>query len=94
MRDKVYRFRQFMVAAIMIVCGLTVLSACQKDDNQDRVTAISDAVWAYSLANPDGFTLDIRSMTVPKEGIAVSYAATQGSHSRDKLDFVVRLAES
>ena len=38
-----------MVAAIMIVCGLTVLSACQKDDNQDRVTAISDAVWAYSL---------------------------------------------
>ena len=92
MRERVYRFRQFMVAAIMIVCGLTVLSACQKDDNQDRVTAISDAVWAYSQANPDGFTLDIRSMTVPKEGIAVSYAATQGSHSRDKLDFVVRHA--
>ena len=92
MRDRVYRFRQFMVAAIMIVCGLTVLSACQKDDNQDRVTAISDAVWAYSQANPEGFTLDIRSMTVPKEGIAVSYAATQGSHSRDKLDFVVRHA--
>lgn len=81
-----------MVTAIMIVFGLTVLSACTKEDSQDRVTAISDAVWSFSQANPDGFTLDIRSMLVPKEGIAVSYAATQGSHSREKLDFVVRHA--
>lgn len=81
-----------MVTAIMIVFGLTVLSACTKEDCQDRVTAISDAVWSFSQANPDGFTLDIRSMSVPKEGIAVSYAATQGSHSREKLDFVVRHA--
>ena len=81
-----------MVTAVMIVFGLTVLSACTKEDSQDRVTAISDAVWSFSQANPDGFTLDIRSMSVPKEGIAVSYAATQGSHSREKLDFVVRHA--
>lgn len=81
-----------MVTAIMIVFGLTVLSACTKEDSPDRVTAISDAVWSFSQENPDGFTLDIRSMSVPKEGIAVSYAATQGSHSREKLDFVVRHA--
>ena len=81
-----------MVTAIMIVFGLTVLSACTKEDSQDRVTAISDTVWSFSQANPDGFTLDICSMSVPKEGIAVSYAATQGSHSREKLDFVVRHA--
>ncbi|MEE3386493.1 MAG: transporter substrate-binding domain-containing protein, partial [Prevotella sp.] len=92
MGDRIYRFRQMMVTAIMIVFGLTVLSACTKEDSQDRVTAISDAVWSFSQANPDGFTLDIRSMSVPKEGIAVSYAATQGSHSREKLDFVVRHA--
>ena len=92
MGDRIYRFRQMMVTAIMIVFGLTVLSACTKEDSLDRVTAISDAVWSFSQANPDGFTLDIRSMSVPKEGIAVSYAATQGSHSREKLDFVVRHA--
>ena len=92
MGDRIYRFRQMMVTAIMIVFGLTVLSACTKEDSQDRVTAISDTVWSFSQANPDGFTLDIRSMSVPKEGIAVSYAATQGSHSREKLDFVVRHA--
>ena len=92
MGDRIYRFRQMMVTAIMMVFGLTVLSACTKEDSQDRVIAISDAVWSFSQANPDGFTLDIRSMSVPKEGIAVSYAATQGSHSREKLDFVVRHA--
>ena len=31
-------------------------------------------------------------MTEPTEGIAVSYAATQDSHSRDQLDYVVKHA--
>ena len=31
-------------------------------------------------------------MTEPTEGIAVSYAATQDSHSRNQLDFVVEHA--
>ena len=56
---------------------------------QTDVSAISDKVWAYSQTHPDGFTLDIRTMTEPTEGIAVSYAATQNSHSRDQLDMVV-----
>ena len=55
----------------------------------DNVSAIADAVWEFSQSHPDGFTLDIRTMTEPTEGIAVSYAATQDSHSRDQLDFVV-----
>ena len=55
----------------------------------DNVSATADAVWEFSQSHPDGFTLDIRTMTEPTEGIAVSYAATQDSHSRDQLDFVV-----
>ena len=58
----------------------------------DNVSAIADAVWEFSQSHPDGFTLDIRTMTEPMEGIAVSYAATQDSHSRDQLDFVVEHA--
>ena len=58
----------------------------------DNVSAIADAVWEFSQSHPDGFTLDIRTMTEPTEGIAVSYAATQNSHSRDQLDFVVEHA--
>jgi ABC-type amino acid transport substrate-binding protein len=41
------------------------------------------------MSHPDGFTLDIRTMTEPTEGIAVSYAETQDSHSRNQLDGVV-----
>jgi glutathione peroxidase len=55
-------------------------------------TQIADKVWAFSQSHPDGFTLDVFTGTEPKEGIAVSYAATQGSHSREQLDKVVEHA--
>jgi len=55
---------------------------------------IADQVWAFSLSHPDGYTLDIRTMTEPTEGIAVSYAETQDSHSREQLPKVVEHALS
>ena len=77
----------------MVFCGASVFTACSSNDDnpagQTDVSAISDKVWAYSQTHPDGFTLDIRTMTEPTEGITVSYAATQNSHSRDQLDMVV-----
>ena len=81
-----------MLAAILTLCGAMTLQACANDDSpvkNEDVTAIADKVWAFSQSHPDGFTLDIHSMTCPTEGIAVSYAATQDSHSRDQLDYVV-----
>ena len=74
-----------------------VFSACSKNDNTtepDGVAAIADKVWDFSQTHPDGFTLDIHSMTEPMEGIAVSYAETQNSHSRDQLNGVVSHAIS
>ncbi|MBQ1730692.1 MAG: hypothetical protein II037_00615 [Bacteroidales bacterium] len=53
---------------------------------------MSDKIWTYSQSHPDGFTLDVRTMTEPTEGIAVSYYATQGCHSRKNLNRVVRHA--
>ena len=86
-------FNKNWVLAATLICGASVFTACSStDDNpagQTDVSAISDKVWAYSQTHPDGFTLDIRTMTEPTEGIAVSYAATQNSHSRDQLDMVV-----
>ena len=86
-------FNKNWVLAATLICGAIVFTAClSNDDNpagQTDVSAISDKVWAYSQTHPDGFTLDIRTMTEPTEGIAVSYAATENSHSRDQLDMVV-----
>ncbi len=76
----------------MLLYSITVLASCANDDSPvkyNNVTEIADKVWTFSQSHPDGFTLDIHTMTCPTEGIAVSYAATQNSHSRDQLDYVV-----
>ena len=85
------------LAILLSLCSSTVLAACGGDDSPaepDSVTTIAGKVWDFSQTHPDGFTLDIRTMTEPTEGIAVSYAETQGSHSRDELGRVVSHALS
>jgi len=77
---------------VLTLCYAPVLSACSRSDSttrHDSTAALADQVWAYGQSHPDGFTLDLRTMTAPREGIAVSYAATQGSHSRSQAAGVV-----
>ena len=72
-----------------------MLVSCFSNVNTTRkynVETLSDKIWTYSLCHPDGFTIDIRTMTEPTEGIAVSYSTTQGSHSRKDLNRVVKHA--
>ena len=87
------KYRVWLLIAVLIICGTSSFASCSSDGGNDTVqstiTTIADQVWAYSQNHPDGFTIDIRTMTAPTEGIAVSYAATQNSHSRDQLDKVV-----
>ena len=80
-----------MLAAILALCSTAVLTACRSSATaeHENVAHISDEVWAFSQTHPDGFTLDIRTMTEPSEGIAVSYAETRNSHSRNQLEKVV-----
>jgi uncharacterized membrane protein YsdA (DUF1294 family) len=59
---------------------------------QSNISQVADKIWAFSQSHPNGFTLDLRTMTEPTKGIAVSYAATQNSHSRNQLDKVVNHA--
>lgn len=58
---------------------------------QRRVSqrSVADSVWTFSQTHPDGFTVNLSSMTEPTEGISVAYAATQSSHGRQALDAVV-----
>ena len=80
-----------LAAAMMLV-----VPACKNNDSPSvkQIEAITDQVWMFSQSHPEGFTLDIRTMTEPTEGIAVSYAETQGSHSREQLPKVVTHALS
>ena len=87
------RLKTWFLIAVLTICGTASFASCSSNEDnateQSNITDIADKVWAFSQAHPDGFTLDIRTMTEPTEGIAVSYAATQNSHSRDQLDKVV-----
>lgn len=84
------RLRQWIASALLIALTL-FLSACAADNsaNISNATELADAVWEFGQSHPEGFTLNIRKMTEPEKGIAVSYAATQGSHSRKQLENVV-----
>ena len=86
------RFKFWSISLWLALYSISALASCANDDNstnQKEVTEIADKVWAFSQSHPDGFTLDIHTMTCPTEGMAVSYAATQNSHSRDQLEKVV-----
>ena len=91
------RKRLWLLAVILTLCSFTILATCSNSDSQtekDSVATISNKIWEFSLTHPDGFTIDIRTMTEVTEGIAVSYAETQNSHSCEQLDKVVSHALS
>ena len=87
------QFKLFLFISVLAICGIAGITSCSSGGDhsaeQAKINAIADKVWAYSQSHPDGFTLDIRTITEPSEGIAVSYAATQNSHSRSQLNKVV-----
>ena len=100
------RLKTWFLIAVLSICVTASFASCASNEGnateQSEITAIADKVWAFSQTHPDGFTINIRTMTEPTEGIAVSYAATQNSYScvpsvaselsssvRDQLDKVV-----
>jgi ABC-type amino acid transport substrate-binding protein len=87
------RLKTWFLIAVLTISGTVCFASCSSNEDnateQSNISVIAEKVWAFSQTHPDGFTIDIRTMTEPKEGIVVSYAATQNSHSRDQLDKVV-----
>ncbi len=84
-----------LLVAMMVVGGGWLMTACYSHSklvNGNSVRAVADSVWTYSISHPDGFTMNLATMTEPTEGVVVAYAATQGCHSRKQLGKVVRHA--
>ena len=86
MRKKLIR----LFSAAML-CGILLTSCFNNREivKYNYLDNLSNQVWTYSLSHPDGFTIDLNTMTTPTEGIVVAYSATQGCHSRDKLNYVI-----
>ena len=82
------------VMTTLLLASVMLLSSCYSDSKLvgGSVKAVADSVWAYRVRHPDGFTMNLATMTEPSEGVVVAYAATQGCHSRKQLGRVVRHA--
>jgi hypothetical protein len=80
-------------AALAVAFALSFTASCGTARQQSASVGVEDAiterVWIFSQTHPDGFTLDIRTMTEPTHGVSVAYAQTQNSHSRKDLPKVV-----
>ena len=85
--------RANVLTTLLLVSAL-LLSSCYSHSKLVgcSVRTVADSVWAYSIQHPDGFTMNLATMTEPSQGVVVAYAATQGCHSRKQLGRVVRHA--
>lgn len=82
--------------SFIVTCGI-LLTSCFSSNrlvNRYQIEGMANQVWTYSQSHPDGFTIDLSTMTVPTEGIVVAYEETQGCHSREKLNYVISHAMS
>ena len=51
-------------------CGTASPSSLSSSQTaQKDISTAADKVWAFASSHPEGFTLDIRTMTEPKQGI-------------------------
>lgn len=87
-----YGIPLIIILQVVLVAIVALLPCEHKDNEQASTEALAERVWNLSQFRPDGFTIDIRTMQAPTEGIAVAYAATQGCHSREGLEAVVKHA--
>lgn len=87
-----YGIPLIIMLQIAVVSAVLFSSCNHKGNSQESAEAIAERIWNLSQFRPDGFTVDVRSMEAPTEGIAVAYSATQGCHSREGLTAVVKHA--
>ena len=55
---------------------------------------LATALWVIGQTMPEGFTLDLDTMSYPKEGLMVSYKATQDHFDRKSLPAVIKHAHA
>jgi len=83
-----------MKRILLIVTTLLILSqpgfAQQTVSDKDLATAL----WVIGQTMPEGFTLDLNTMSYPKEGLMVSYKATQDHFDRKSLPSVIKHAHA
>ena len=83
----------FALAGLLVIsCGTASRTASNTEANTPE--AIQNRLQEMGNIHPDGFTVDVRTMEEPKEGISVSYAGTRGARTRRDISGVAAHAIS
>lgn len=77
---------RFCTNLLMLMLFAMTLQTCRDKDDS---ASLADYVWNYSLAHPDGFTLDLRVRQPVTKGIVAAYEATQNSFGKESLGKVI-----
>lgn len=80
-----------IVLLAVFVMQAALWYSCNTEDSTDELI---EYVWDYSVANPDGFTLNLQSREAASSGIVVAYKATQNSFGKNSLNDVIEHALS
>ena len=82
-----------MKRTILALCLLAAtLPAFAQQQFTDK--ELATVIWAMGQMNPQGFTLKLSDLSQPKEGIMVSYGATQNSTDRKSIPAVIKHAKA
>ena len=79
---------------LLILTALLTLSPTAFSQQTVSDKDLATALWVMGQTFPEGFTLDLNTMSYPKEGLMVSYAATQDHFSRKSLPSVIKHAHA
>ena len=82
--------KKILLLALALCAAFSGLRAQERLSDKELVNVI----YALGQLNPDGFTLDLDSMSQPAEGIMVSYKETQNSFDRKSLPAVIKHARA
>ena len=83
-----------MKRILLIAVTLLILSVPGFGQQTVSDKDLATALWVMSQTMPEGFTLDLNTMSYPKEGLIVAYEATQNSFDRKSLPAVIKHAHA
>jgi len=81
---------KLLLVSTLAVLMVASICSCGKDQERTDFDQQVDYIWDYSQKNPSGFTINVVTFEIPKEGIVVSYQATQNSFGKEGLRKAVR----
>ena len=79
---------------LFLVLVLTTATAAFSQQTAVSDKDLATAIWVMGQIYPEGFTFDLNTLSHPKEGLMVSYKATQDHFARKSIPAIIKHAHA